>query len=428
MVRGHHFKPDESELSSHQISDLALLDVLNGHALDLGKRFSKLQKAIQMVQHRIDRRASVLAPVRKLLPEILELVFQYYCGIMVHEGHTMDVRPDLVFPIHLDGPSDSHIYPDILSDVCYYWSLVACDTPTIWSTMSLELTDASQLWNWRAVSRIVQNAKKQPLSVHIQSRHLRSELQAPPVLSELISQAVDLEINANLFELIQFVLPMSHAPLRTLRFQGHRFENDPDLPPIHREVISMFRAPCLENLSVPDMEWLDALDVNPLDFLQNITHLRVDSSFQRRYLEELSGLPNLHSLDINCRDFRYLQDEKEVVNVFRSLRELKMTYQSDNSDSLLSSMSAPHLVSFIYDMRGSDHQIFVSAFLKDLESPSTLTSLCLSGDYEDFLHWDSILEKAAFVQVLKVDLRLPWGNDGDDMGHGIVAFMDELFV
>ncbi|KDQ62007.1 hypothetical protein JAAARDRAFT_123034, partial [Jaapia argillacea MUCL 33604] len=85
----------------------------------LRRRISALEEKRDFTQSRCTNIISLLAPIRRLPPEIISKIFAHTLG------------PGLVDPL-------KHPLPVLLTHVCSYWRHIALSTPTLWSSLSVE--------------------------------------------------------------------------------------------------------------------------------------------------------------------------------------------------------------------------------------------------------------------------------------------------
>ncbi|KAF9073484.1 hypothetical protein BDP27DRAFT_280547 [Rhodocollybia butyracea] len=108
------------------------------------------QKALESCR---DEARSLLAPVRKLPPEVLELVFDIVCTSF-DENFALDITIKTVRALTLD-----------LSQVCSVWREIVRATPSLWLCVSVDLSHRNGAF--KVMKHYLNQSRDAPLTLYI---------------------------------------------------------------------------------------------------------------------------------------------------------------------------------------------------------------------------------------------------------------------
>jgi hypothetical protein len=165
-VLGTNYAPTDPELS--QIRDLCAEPIEQIHKLDkeidqLTAKLDELASRREQLQEYVDGHQALLSPIRRLCPELLQLIFTF------------------CLPSSTNTPMLNSSAPLLLGRVCSAWRQLAHQTARLWSYIHIVLPPAQEaLVELRhdAVVEWLERAKDVPLSISVNGEYVYSTLAA----------------------------------------------------------------------------------------------------------------------------------------------------------------------------------------------------------------------------------------------------------
>ncbi|KDQ62011.1 hypothetical protein JAAARDRAFT_107428, partial [Jaapia argillacea MUCL 33604] len=115
----------------------------------LRRRVSALEEKRDLTQSRCTNIISLLAPIRRLPPEIISKIFVHTVG------------PDFINPL-------KYQLPVLLTHVCSYWRQIALSTSTLWASLLIAPRDGGEIARMRPIlDCFLARSGTVPLSTHV---------------------------------------------------------------------------------------------------------------------------------------------------------------------------------------------------------------------------------------------------------------------
>ncbi|KAL0066720.1 hypothetical protein AAF712_006325 [Marasmius tenuissimus] len=125
---------------------------------DMEKRMTELEEVIK-------RRHAAVSAQRRVPIELWQKIFNLIAHSSTKGGYSLKVH-------EFDQAKWKWQRPTlILSRVCSLWRRVALDTPSLWASISLDLSNAPGIAPWKLLGLYLQNSKQYPLRIQISDGH-----------------------------------------------------------------------------------------------------------------------------------------------------------------------------------------------------------------------------------------------------------------
>ncbi|KAL0059494.1 hypothetical protein AAF712_013759 [Marasmius tenuissimus] len=409
VASSDHGSPSASQHVSQQISQIPLCSNCNAdvqyihsppipahlHQLDnaittLEATLAHLRRERSSLHTQIQRRRSLISPIRQLPDEIWLLVIRWASP----SGYGVEIS------------CPETLTPRVLGQTCLRLRRLIYHSPTIWSAISIDLSflqvNHTSLLQW-----VLNITHKAPLTLRIDHTD-GSGIHFPDVsarlrrvLAKALAQAKALQIDYNLIISIDLKEDFHCPQLQRLSISHVHSPSPPSTHYSYRQLRALLQAPQLAHLTLNDLSWLATVPMIP--------HTRL-TSFHCGVCPEETPLsllpkqfPHLHSLDILVTHRTSEKDLQQIT--FPLLQKLTLSWDDSSGLPILDYITTPTLedLDLAYSWSSSGPGCIMSFFRRSacpLRILRIHLPLSLAWGTREEPEWDTLLLALPALQEL----------------------------